>query len=310
MSYTITPLSINNIKDLTYLYKKVFNNKYTIDLVIRKYNTSYLGVSYFGHIAYNNGEPVAFHGAIPVKMEYNSNYEIAAQYGDAMTLPKHTGKGLFTKLGKLTDEQLKEVNITFVWGFPNQNSEYGYLNKLDWQYVDRMQGFKIKTAKLTLEKAARKLHLTNQLFDLHVIKVFKKYKTSAKIKGSVYNQGIPVSTYRNIDYYNYKSFTNNFTIAINDVLFWIKIKNGLLVGDIETPSKQHFYKALTELKKIAITNGISEIVFQSSPNTLITELLNGKANEHFESWIVGYKNFSSHFPLEKLKLTFGDLDTF
>jgi len=310
MSYTIAPLSLENIKDLTFLYRKVFGHKYTLENIKKKYDTSYLGKSYFGHIAYNEKQPIAFHGAIPMLMEYDGNYEIAAQYGDAMTLPNYTGKGLFTKLGKLTDIQLKESNIKFVWGFPNQNSEYGYLNKLDWQYVERMQGFKIKTSKFLIEKVARKLSFTNHLYELHILNTLKKYETAAKIKGSVYNKNTPVTTSRNNDFYNYKAFNNNFTIIINDVLFWVKIKNGLLIGDIEISSKGHFYEALNKLKKIASTNGIGEIIFQSSPNTLITKLLKEEANESFESWIVGFKNFSSRFPLEKLKLTFGDLDTF
>ncbi|WP_296381225.1 GNAT family N-acetyltransferase [Winogradskyella sp.] len=310
MSYTIAPLSLENIKDLAYLYKKVFGNNYTIDIIKQKYDTSYLDLSHFGHIAYNKMQPIAFHGAIPVLMEHNGNYEIAAQYGDAMTLPKYTGNGLFTELGKLTDNQLKKANVKFVWGFPNQNSEYGYLNKLDWQYVDRMQGFKIKTGMLAVEKVTRKLNFTNQLYESHILKVFKNYTTDTKIKGSVYNEKDIVSTCRNEDFYNYKSFANNFTIAINGVLFWVKIKNGLLIGDIETPSEQHFYDSLNQLKNIAAKNGIGEIIFQTSPNTQITDLLKNKVDECFESWVVGYKSFISNFPLEKLKLTFGDLDTF
>ncbi|WP_459210772.1 GNAT family N-acetyltransferase [Aquimarina rhabdastrellae] len=311
MNYSIAPLSHKNIKDLLYLYEFVFGNTYSLDFILKKFDTSYLGKSYYGHLAYHDKRPIAFHGAIPVLMEYQGRHEIAAQYGDAMTLPTYTGKGLFTKLGQLTDQQLQDDGISFVWGFPNQNSEYGYINKLHWNYVERMQGYKIKTAIIPLEKMVRKFKFTNQFYINRIKKAFEKYRVPSYIQGSVLNsKNDIVTTCRNTHYYTYKSFSENFTIKIDDVLFWIKIKNGLLIGDIETPSKAAFNNALEKLKKLASDNGIGELIFQSSPNTLTTDLLQEQSDDYFESWIVGFKNFSSKFPLEKLKLTFGDLDTF
>lgn len=310
MSYTIVPLTSKNIKDLPHLYKNVFGNDNCLSMVQKKFDTSHLGISHFGHLAYKNEIPVAFHGAIPVLMEHNGVYELAAQYGDAMTLPDHTGNGLFTTLGKLTDMQLKAAGVKFVWGFPNQNSEYGYLNKLDWKYVERMQGFSIKTSIIPIEKLAQKFVVSRTIYGKYIQRVFEKYKTNRTIKGSVFKSSNCISTCRNDAYYNYKSFTGSFTIEIDGVLFWIKVKNGLLIGDIETPNDALFYRALEKLKQIASNNGIGVLTFQASPNTEISQLLQSHTKTTFNSWIVGFKSFSSNFPLEKLKLTFGDLDTF
>lgn len=310
MEYHIEALSNKNIKDIKQLYKSVFKNKVSHNFISKKFDTSYLIKNYFGHLAYFKGSPVAFHGAIPVKMQYRNKQEIAAQYGDAMTLSQHTGKGLFTKLGERTDLLLKKSGITFVWGFPNQNSEYGCLNKLNWKYVERMQGFKISISKIPLEKMIRKTGFVNTFYTQHIGKAFSEYKVNKPLKGSVFNNEDCVSIARDQAYYQYKSFTNSFVIKIEETLFWIKIKNGLLIGDIETSSKKQFIKALSILKKIAFKCGITEIIFQTSPNTLIENLVSDIATESFESWVVGYKNFCSEFPLEKLKFTFADLDTF
>ncbi len=310
MSYTLVPLTSENIKDLAYLYKEVFGNTVTLEDVLTKFDTSYLGTGYFGHLAYDRENPIAFHGAVPVLMKYKEKYELAAQYGDAMTLPDYTGNGLFTKLGKLTDTLLKEANIKFVWGFPNQNSEYGYMNKLDWQYKERLQRFNIRTSFIPIEKIARKLDSTNRFYDKKISKVFEKYKTDKKIIGSVFLNKDVVSTSRNDEFYTYKSFTNNFTISIKGVLFWIKIKNGLLIGDVEVFSEELFHKAFQKLKQIAASNGIGEINIQASPDTQIAKLMQEYAKKSVDSWAVGFKNFTSEFPLEQLKLTLGDLDTF
>jgi len=309
MGYTFVPLSNENIEDLTYLYKHVFGNKMTLKMVKTKYDTSYLKTGYFGHLAYYQKQPVAFHGAIPVLMQHHKKQELAAQYGDAMTLPKHTGNGLFTKLGKLTDKKLKEAGIRFVWGFPNQNSEYGYLNKLDWIHKERMQRYTLKIGLVPLEKIARKFSTINQIYDQYVLKAFKDYETNKTIPGSVFTNEHVVSIARNKGYYNYKSFNNNFTIEIDTVLFWIKIKNGLMIGDVKTSSEKAFYLAFKKLKKIALKAGIREINIQASPDTTITKFMN-KQLDPLDSWVVGYKNFTSDFPLEQLKFTLGDLDTF
>jgi hypothetical protein len=310
MEYRFETLSGENISDLKIIYKAVFGNDYSVDDIMRKFDTDYLGVKYFGHIAYFDNKPIAFHGAIPVQMRYNGELELAAQYGDAMTLKNHTGKGLFTKLGEMTDQQLQNAGIRFVWGFPNQNSEYGYLNNLHWSYVERMKGFKIRTSNFPMEKIARKTKLTSNLYQKKVESVFGEFKVNAVLNGSVFLNSDVASTNRNKDYYSYKSFTDNFMIEIAETQFWIKIKNGLLIGDVAVSSVEKFDKALNQLKQLASENGIDSIIFQASPSTQLAEIMERRADEKFDSWIVGFKDFSSGFPLEKLKFTFGDLDTF
>jgi hypothetical protein len=310
MEYRFEPLSGENISDLKIIYKAVFGNDYSVADIMRKFDTDYLGVKYFGHIAYFDNKPVAFHGAIPVQMRYNDGLELAAQYGDAMTLKNHTGKGLFTILGGLTDRQLQEAGIKFVWGFPNQNSEYGYLNNLKWNYVERMKGFKIKISHFPIEKIAQKSKLTSSLFRKKAASAFEKFRINEALPGSVFMNGDVASTDRSNAYYSYKSFAGNFMIEIEETQFWIKIKNGLLIGDVAISSVEKFDKALNRLKQLASVNGIDSIVFQASPDTPLARLMETRADQRFDSWIVGFKNFSSGFPLEKLKFTFGDLDTF
>ena len=310
MLYKFVPLTSENIKDLIYLYKHVFRKIVTLNELLAKFDTSYLGTGYLGYLAYDKGKPIAFQGVVPVLMKYNEKTELAAQYTDSMTLPIYRGKGIYTELCKLTDEALKKENIKFIWGFPNQNSEYVFKNKLNWQFNERIRGFSIKTAIVPIEKIARKFDVTNRLYEKKIFKCFKIYKTDAIINGSVFFEKDIVSTVRNREFYNYKSFTNNFTISIEGVLFWIKIKNGLLIGDIETTSEELFHIAFKKLKQIAVFNGLGEIIIQASPDTKIAKLIKKHSKKTFETWAVGYKNFSSDFPLEQLKFTFGDLDTF
>lgn len=310
MEYEIKPLSNETISDLKMLYQAVFGNSYTEKQILEKYDTDYLGKKYFGHIAYHNNKPVAFYGAIPIQMKYKNELELAAQYCDAMTVKNHEGKGLFTKLSQLTDVKLQSEGFKFVWGFPNQNSEYGCFHKLNWTYKENMEGFRFQIRTFPLEKILKKTKILSNWYAKFVQQQFSKYEVANSISGSVFSNENYVSVNRNQEYYVYKSFRNNFCIKINETLFWIKIQHGLLVGDVEITSAENFDLALKKLKQIACSIGVTEIIFQASPNTLLAEVLQSRTNLQFESWKVGYKNFDSNFPLENLKFTFGDLDTF
>ncbi len=305
--YQIEPLSEKNLAALVHLYRVVFGNKVTLDFVQRKFDTTYLGVSHFGHLAYYDQEPIAFHGAVPFRMQFENKVEISAQYGDAMTNPHHTGRGLFTELGHRTDQLLKEADIRFVWGFPNQNSEYGYVHKLDWQSKERIQGFKLRSSA----KVASKLlnHFTDR-FQKRFRQDLQPYYCSDVTGGSLSDEQDIVTTVRDLAFYRYKSFGGGFQVAINGVRYWLKVQSALLVGDIIAASKSEFEQSLDILRHLAARNHLGEIIIQSSPGTKISEWMASMADECFSSWMVGYKNFSSEFPLHHLKLCFGDLDTF
>lgn len=309
MDYIFAPISEKNCIDIQSLYETVFRKKVAKKMIREKYNTDYTGKSYFGYIAYYQNKPVAFFGSVPVVMHYNGKQEIAVQSVDSMVLKEHGGKGLFTKLANLTFEKLIQNDIKFIWGFANEASEERFTKSFDFSYKERLIGYTIITSVFPIEKAIQKISILKKIYSGYVKFIFEKYQTKEFAKGSIDSLDV-VSVIRSNDYYHYKSQNGNFTIALFGVLFWIKIKNGLQIGDIEITENGDFAKAFEKLKKLAILCGIEEIQIQSSPDTLITQLLENIPNKKFISWSICYRNFSSEFPLENLKVTLGDLDTF
>ncbi len=310
MDYIFEPISEKNCTDIRTLYETVFHKKVTDKMIREKYDTLFTGKSYFGYIAYHENKPVAFFGSIPVIMQYNGKKEIAVQSVDSMVLQNHGGKGLFTKLANLTFEKLAQNNIKFIWGFANEASENRFTKGFGFTYKERIIGYTFKTFPFPLEKIVQKFPFFKTIYQKYIQFVFNKYKTKELANGSLSNIPNIVSVLRNSDYYNYKSHNHNFTISISGVLFWVKIQNGLQIGDIEISQKGDFKKAFLKLKNLAAICGIGEIQIQSSPNTFITDLFENVPNKKFTSWSICFKNFSSEFPLENLKLTLGDLDTF
>lgn len=306
--YEFEALSEENLHGLIPLYHKVFNKKYQEQQIRAKFLTNNSAISAQGHFAKLNGQVVAFHGAIPVLMQYKNQIELAAQYGDAMTLKGHTGKGLFTKLGRLTDELLKKKGVRFVWGFPNQNSEYGYVNKLDWKGNKRMQAFLIPLSIVSEEVLRRKANLGVESFQEKIKRIIEPIRIEKANLQSVNTDQYP-SVQHSKNFFEYKSFSPNYMIELAGCKVWIKTEGGLLVGDVEQKSEEQFTELIQHLLQLGKKLGLHQLVFQFSPQSTHCQWMK-KHYKAVDSWLIGYKDFNSDFPLEELQLTYGDLDTF
>ncbi len=305
--YQFTPLEESNSEWLITLYKRVFNISYNIDQIKAKFFSSYSGIRAQGHFALFEGKPIAFHGAVPVLMNYKGEIELSAQYGDAMTLPQFAGQGLFTSLGELTDTVLQNLGVKFVWGFPNQNSEYGYVNKLNWSGESRMKCFIIPVKTIPKEAILRKTKVLEKGNQKLIKSKLQDLLCDEPLQSIDSNRN--PTTNRSKTYFEYKCFSPNYVIKVDDTKVWIKPLGGLLVGDLEVNSKDKTLKTVEKLTTIAKKLGLSKVVIQTSPNSSLFEHLEGNY-PYFDSWLIGYKNFSSNFPLDKLAFTYGDLDTF
>lgn len=306
--YKFVPLSNENIHELIPLYRSVFNVKYSLKQIKAKYQPTYTGIYAQGHFAFHKGKAVAFHGAIPILMRHKNEVELCAQYGDAMTLEQHIGNGLFTKLGELTDEALNKKDVRFVWGFPNQNSEYGYVNKLHWEGKERMQCYILKLNSLSSEVVYRKTKILERKNQKRIKSALAPLTIEKKNLHSIntINYG---GVDRSDSFYDYKSFSPNYFIQLNESKVWVKPLGGLLVGDMEVKDKSSALKTVEDLKLLAKSLGLNKVVFQTSPKSELNSILNS-IYRPIDSWLIGYKNFHSNFPLDKLQFTYGDLDTF
>ncbi|MEO0687838.1 MAG: hypothetical protein AAFY76_22990, partial [Cyanobacteria bacterium J06649_11] len=196
-----------------------------------------------------------------------------------------------------------------VYGFPNQNSEYGYLNKMNWSYKVRMNLYKFNVVTFPLEPICRKWPWLRRLYlrwANHKIKSL--LLSNGIIQNSASVEGKPC-TLRDQAYFEYKSFTSNGVYQIGDSKAWIKLDSGLLIGDLELANHENVQLVLNNLKKLSRKLGMVSITFQWYPGTGL-DVSFRKLQEPGKSWVVGYCNYSSDWPVEDIVLTYGDLDTF
>lgn len=307
--YQIKRISNDSLKDISFLYGEVSNLHFPIEFFEKKFSTQHTGKRDIGFIAYDNeNKPAAYYGVFPCIIEYDKIRLVAAQSGDTMTHPKHQGKGLFTRLAKMTYELAEKEGIKFIFGFPNKNSYPGFIRKLGWIHKENMRTYIFNINTLPIIKAAKKFNL-NVFYRFYSMVIFNKYiSKSTSFNNSVINSDNG-GVLHDDPFFNYKTYSENFIIELEGVKMWIKLDGKLWIGDVERTSIEKFNKALRRLRKLCFLAGCTQILWNLSPNSY-WDILLSKEHSYKEGLPIGFMDFESKINFEKIKFTGGDFDTF
>ncbi len=307
--YTIERLSKNNLCDLNKLHGAIYKKHHPEGYFEKKYDTAYLGVEYIGYIAYDRQRiPIAYYGVIPCFIRYNEQLYLGAQSVDTMTHPKYRFKSLFVQLANLTYDLAIEEGISFIFGFPNQNSLHVFLVKLKWQMTEMMDCYVIPVGIIPAEGIARNLPFTKNLYKKYQQYILKDYLVDAKgVKNSAFRDNF-AGLNRNAHYLEYRTYHDTQVIKVGNALLWINIRNGMMIGDIDCEITD-FDDAMEKLHKLALKLGLQRIQFHTSHQTQLSTLF-AERYEARPSFYVLFKNLGSTIPLDKIKFTFADIDVF
>jgi GNAT superfamily N-acetyltransferase len=309
-TYTIEQLGINNIADLALLHKAVYSREQVPGFFQKKYDTAYTGAKYIGYFAYNqHHQPIGFYGVIPTLLWYDGKAILAAQSADTMTHSDYRNLGLFTELANLTYALCKTEGVRLIFGFPNQNSLPGFINKLGWHTTANMDRFFIPSNPVIhLERFVHSYPLFKPAYKLYKNRVLNRYlKAVAGVPNSALVDGYN-GVLRDAAYLRYKSYSATQVIQIEQSLFWIKLHNGLQIGDIDGIPGD-FEKAMRQLSNLARKLGVDGIHFHTSPQITLHKWF----AQHYEamaSYPVIFKDLGEDIATENIKFTLADIDIF
>ena len=307
--YRVDRLNDSNLKDLAKLHSEVYGTPVDENYFLRKYDTSYTGLENVGYLAYNpEGEPVAYYGVIPCLIKFKDEVMLSAQSADTMTHPQHRYKGMFVDLSNRAFELCRQLGIRLVFGFPNQNSYHGAVNKLGWVMTETMACFIIPVKTIPLESVARKMRLS-KLYQQYARLILRRRMLSFHgTSNSVIPDGF-AGVFRSEEYFAYKTYSPSRTLKIGDAKVWISNRPGMLIGDMENVSETNFEVVINKLRSTARTLGIRQIQFHCSPGTTLHRLFAQKF-QPVPSYPQLFQDFGSPIAPEKIKFTFADIDIF
>ena len=98
-------------------------------------------------------------------------------------------------------------------------------------------------------------------------------------------------------------------LAVEGGRAWVKIRRGLIIGDMEARAQTEIEKTMRALRRLAARFGIHQVVFQLSDGTRFSRFFEGRVQARPALNAI-YRNLRSRIPPEKLRFTLGDLDNF
>jgi hypothetical protein len=110
---------------------------------------------------------------------------------------------------------------------------------------------------------------------------------------------------RNKDYLAYKRATDKIFIKIDNVTFWVKLTDVLLIGDIDNYAACNL-KTIRKLKSLAWVLGYNTIRFQINKNINLPFL---KYFKQHQTTPLCYYYMNEEFEKNNLVITAADFDT-
>jgi GNAT superfamily N-acetyltransferase len=310
-TYNLKKLTSENVIDLISIYKNAFGIDVDIDFFKKKQQVHFLNQSYIGFIAYDKkNQAAAFYGVYPCLLSYNGKTFLGAQSGDTMTHSDHAGKGLFTKLALETYEYCREKGFHCVFGFPNENSFPGFIKRLGWSHFDDMIPYLIRVKCLPWIRLKNTFKFPQKMHNRWCRFILKTKRKGIPFQSSCLDSDVPVVDHSK-DFFQYKTYGENFLIKVGGKNVWLKFDDTfLIIGDLERCKEQEFVKVMKGLKTLAFLMGLPHLRFQASSGTWGSEMFQKYGKPMEVRYPVGGINFTNEIPIEQLKFTGADNDTF
>ena len=129
----IRPYVPGNERQILQLFEVAFEKHMSPEFWRWRYQANPFTKDMMIHMMWD-GDVLAGHYAVsPVAMVVDGKVAMTALSMTTMTHPSYAGRGIFSTLAESLYTEIKEkFKVGLVWGFPNNNSHYGFIKNLKW----------------------------------------------------------------------------------------------------------------------------------------------------------------------------------
>ena len=132
LKLTIKSYEEGDENDILDLFETVFKQKLNIENWRWRFRDNPAG-KHFIKLMWDKDKLVGHYAISPTIMRVDEQDVFTALSLTTMTHPDYAGKGIFKQLSSSLYEDLENnYNCKAIWGFPNNNSHYGFVKRLDW----------------------------------------------------------------------------------------------------------------------------------------------------------------------------------
>ncbi len=160
------------------LYKEVNNKEMTLAYWRWKFAKNPFGKAVM-KLMFDDNKLIGLYAVIPMNVQVHKNLVKAALSVNTMTHPDYERQGIFTYLAEEVYEKCQREDFRFVYGFPNENSYYGFTRKLGWKDLGKMTALEKELgAQTAREKCKRDSIYSVEKLDERVNSLWNRTKDS------------------------------------------------------------------------------------------------------------------------------------
>jgi len=177
----VADYNIGDESKIIELFETVFKQKLSLERWFWRFRDNPAG-KYFIKLMWDKDKLVGHYAVSPLIMKVDGVDCFTALSLTTMTHPHYQGKGIFGALSLDLYKDLEQShNCKAIWGFPNNNSHYAFIKKLDWQNLAVMHTLGLSLQYLKPKGVSFKCKVINK-FDLsHEECIDKKLSAFAKV---------------------------------------------------------------------------------------------------------------------------------
>lgn len=203
-------------KEILKLFKLVFKQEMTIEYWKWRFKDNPYTKEILITLMWEEKELIGHYAVSPVEMLFEGKIIKTALSMTTMTHPEHGGKGVFSQLASHLYNELESKGYKMVWGFPNNNSHYGFVKNLNWKDIAIIPMMSVQMEEIRV-KAEKK----------NDYKILKSFDPGILL--SIQNSPKPLSIHKTREYLEWR-YVNNPSQKYK--ILNLKNENGLAVYKI------------------------------------------------------------------------------
>lgn len=262
-------------------------------------------------LAWDVDKLVSHYAVCPIPMLSNRTNFNGALSMTTMTDPDYNGMGLFPQLANELFSELPKRNIELVYGFPNRNSHYAFIKKLNWENICSIFQFSISNTGRF-----------KSVYDVHSLENINQGHLT-----NMPSDKIELRINRNIDFYNWRYKTNPINTYYYAEIEKDNIKNFIIFKTFEYNNSKHidivelqieddidllssFICHINKTFKLSETSMVNIWMSIFNSQFLLLEKLGFIAQEPIT--YLGYKSFNTinNLTEKQIHFTMGDSDVY
>jgi len=302
-------------KDILKLFEISFGKSLSLDYWNWRFLENPFEEHNFINLMWENDLLVGHYAVSPVEMIIEGDIKKTCLSMTTMTHSDYFGQGVFSKLAHNLYDKLKDNQYEMVWGFPNNNSHYGFKKNLKWTDIDIIPMMNLQRDNIQKLKCVVEYQIVDNI-NSRIATLLNESKSEIHINKTVAYLDWRYIKNPEVDYKMLTLDDSKDTIVIYKIIPSFSEKNAFEIDIMEL----HFGNDLDHLKKI-----ISAILLEENQDVIQINLWKNlyDYNQIFFEKIgfvyskpltfFGYKSFTNNLSPSSMKnwdISFGYSDVY